>query len=227
MPAMPTMVSHAVQVRSVCDTREAEEVLHDPEAGVVQVRQEQRAAAHRDDDQRDLVGGQLRVLRQHRHQQPRRRRDRDRRRAGRDADERRQQPAVEQRRQVHRLGAAADRLGDARVAQHPREAAAAADDQQRHPHRGDALLGELQDLRRACSRSACPSDHDANSTATSSAITGWPMNVAVVSSRLPGRQRQLGQRRQQHQHDRQQDREQRQPEAGRAQAGRQRADLVR
>ena len=29
-----------------------------------------------------------------------------------------------------------------------------------------------------------PSDHDANSTATSSAITGWPMNVAAVSRRL-------------------------------------------
>jgi hypothetical protein len=93
-----------------------------------------------------LVLGHPRVVRQHRHQQRRCGGDRNRRGAGGHADERRQQPAVEQGRQVRRLARAPDRIGDARVAQDPREAAAATDDQHGHAHGADALFGELQNL---------------------------------------------------------------------------------
>ena len=204
-PSRPTtemIVSITDQLLIVSPTVIPKYSLTSQKPGVVDVREEQRAGADGQREQRD--GGAVQAGGQ--------RGDdagggdrRDRRRAGGQPDADGDQPAEHQRRDVERPRPVADEVADAGVDQHLLEAAAGGDDEQ---DAGDRRQRAADGRRRSSARpkpTAVPSVNIARMTPISSAIIGVPRTSSTVRRRAALVEGELADGPQQHEHDRQQD----------------------
>ena len=120
-----------------------EELLDEPETGIIHVREYQRARAGREHEQ---LGAGPRGRHRDRRDYPRARCHRHSRRAGRHPDQRRDGPGEQEWRGVRSARHVGDRFAYATFQQHPIEATAGADYQKNGGGRREAVVRELEDL---------------------------------------------------------------------------------